>query len=220
MSFGESFLLLVATAILTGLLVPIVKGYVDDRKLEKQRKFDDERLRAQQRYEEELARQTKVIDAQAQLLNDLAEVLWDFEKKLLKISYYANVDRNKYEEAFREYDKESWTVLSRIQALSSEVRRLASPTIQHQLDKLYLVFVGPDVDYRIMSLWHLDQVSEAGSSANVEERNASWRRFHNFVFGSLRGEIESVLANLANELRLSGGGPPRTLSEDGGATRS
>jgi hypothetical protein len=218
MSFGESFLLLVATAILTGLLVPIVQGYIDDRKLEKQRKFDDERLRAQQRYEEELARQTKVIDAQAQLLSDLAEALWDFEKKLLKVSYYANVDRAKYEEAFREYDKESWTVLSRIQALSSEVRRLASPAIQHRLNELYLVLVGPDVDYRIMSLWHLDQVAEEGSGANVEERNASWHRFHNFVFGSLRGEIEGLLADLANELRLSGGGPARPLPEDDAPT--
>jgi hypothetical protein len=112
MTFSQSVALLVLTAVLTGLLVPVVKGLIDDRKLKMQKAFDDERLRSQKEFEADLARQASVIDAQVQLLDELAEVLWGYQKLLLKVTYYAVTgNREKHDAAFNAYDDQSWDLL-------------------------------------------------------------------------------------------------------------
>jgi len=86
-SFIQSFLVLLATALLTGLLVPFVKANMDERKLRQQKLF-----------EADLARQGKVIEAQVELLENMAQMLWDFKLLALEVSYYKTYgqDQTKY----------------------------------------------------------------------------------------------------------------------------
>jgi uncharacterized membrane-anchored protein YhcB (DUF1043 family) len=56
---AHPLVILAVTARLTGLLVPLVKATMDDRKLRNQKRFDAE-----------LSRQAKVIDSQAELLSE------------------------------------------------------------------------------------------------------------------------------------------------------
>jgi hypothetical protein len=49
------------------------------------RAFEDGRLRAEKQFEAEFARQTKIIDSQAELLDDLAKTLWSFEELVLRL---------------------------------------------------------------------------------------------------------------------------------------
>jgi hypothetical protein len=198
MTFGQNILLLLLTALLTGLLVPIVKGFVDDRKLEKQKRFDDERLRSQKRFEADIARQAKVIDAQAQLLDELAEVLWGYQKLLLRITYYAVIgDPDKHRVAFIEYDDHSWDLLGSLLALISKTRRLASADIQDRLERLYQSFVI-EVDHTVL------QLRRTASSRDGAD-DEGWRRLQNYLFGEIRQEIDAVLTALAAQLRLSEG---------------
>jgi hypothetical protein len=156
MTFAESAILLVLTAVLTGLGVPYVKGRIDDRKLEKQKVFDDERDRAQTRFEAGLARQTKVIEAQAQLLDELAETLWGYQKLLLKITYYAVTGNSeKHRAAYSEYDDQSWDRLGTLLGLISKSRRLASVEVHDRLDRLYWKLVV-ELDGKVISLSRKD----------------------------------------------------------------
>jgi hypothetical protein len=195
MSFAESAILLVLTAVLTGLGVPYVKGRIDDRKLEKQKVFDDERLRAQTRYEAGLARQTKVIEAQAQLLDELAETLWGYQKMLLKITYYAVTgDKEKHRAAFLEYDDQSWDALETLLGLISKSRRLASVEVHDRLERLYWTLVF-ELDNEIISLSRKD--ADDGVVAQ------GWSQLQSRLTGDIRAEIDGVLADLAAQLRLS-----------------
>jgi hypothetical protein len=80
MSFSQDFLekvfLLTLTAGVTGFLIPYVFKIIDERKGQKQKEIDDRRLREQKLYEAALLRQNKVIDAQVQLLDNLANLIW------------------------------------------------------------------------------------------------------------------------------------------------
>lgn len=184
------------TAVLTGLGVPYVKGRIDDRKLEKQKAFDDERLRAQTRFEAGLARQTKVIEAQAQLLDELAETLWGYQKMLLKITYYAVTGNSeKHRVAFREYDDQSWDRLGTLLGLISKSRRLASVEVHDRLDRLYWKLVI-ELDGEIISL-------SRGDADDGVMDSPAWRKLQNSLTNEMRAEIDGVLADLAAQLRLS-----------------
>jgi hypothetical protein len=184
-TFGQSVMLLVLTAVLTGLLVPIVKSFVDAGTLKRQKESDAER-----------ARQASVIDAQIQLLDELASVLWGHQKMLLRITYYATTgNREKHDEAFRAYDDQSWDSLGSLLALISKTRWLASSEIQGRLEQLYLQLVG-EVDGGILRLREADAGRDAMDTAG-------WRVMANLFFGELRMEIEAVLTSLAQQLRLA-----------------
>ena len=66
--FVEKLVLLFLTAGLTGFLVPLLFRRIDERK-----------HRQQKLYEADLARQAKIIDAQVKLIEDLAELVWDYQ---------------------------------------------------------------------------------------------------------------------------------------------
>ena len=126
-SFVQGLLLLLATAGLTGLLVPVIKGRIDDRKLREQKIF-----------ESDLARQSKVIEAQAKLLDDLSDLLWGFLLLSLEVTYYAiQGNDEKYESAWQKYDQKSWEYFGTIRAAISRARRLTAPNTHQALLGVY-----------------------------------------------------------------------------------
>jgi hypothetical protein len=128
MMLRDSIVLLVLTVVLIGLLVPTVKEIIDRSSLHKQQESEDRRRREEKKYYADLARQGKVIESQAQLLDHLAGMFWHLWKMLLRIVYYRTLqkDRDKHDAAFKAYDDESWDLMADIKAEISRARRLAS----------------------------------------------------------------------------------------------
>jgi hypothetical protein len=203
-TLGESIILLVITAGLTGLLIPLVKELIDRGRLAKQNRFEDERLKAQKRFEADLARQTKIIDAQADLVDNLAGTLWAFEKLILRVTYYgAAGDFEKFRSAFTKFDDEAWDLLAQVLAANSKARRLASPEAQNRLVKLYAYLVT-DVAPQLEPL--RGSRPTEGGRLSAELRDAC-HRLNRAVYEEVAAEIDDVLTNFANEFRLSV--PPR-----------
>jgi hypothetical protein len=179
--FLQGLFLLVVTAGLTGLLVPMIKGRLDDRKYRDQKVF-----------ESELSRQEKVIDAQATLLKDASEVMWSFYLLSLKVTWYAaSGNEERFDAAWQEWDQESWLLFGRLRAEISKARRLTSPTIHAELLNVH------DIWFRRFSL----QLEEM-----VRQRNLGTGEsvaFHNRTYLENTQLIDDALTHLAEELRLN-----------------
>ena len=103
LTLGESLILLVVTAALTGVLAPIVVQITNRRRLNEQRLFD-----------EELKRETAFFEAQAQFLKELATI-WDYLEKALAVSYAAHLSTpERFKQVWEAYDEESFALLGRI----------------------------------------------------------------------------------------------------------
>lgn len=100
MSLSDNLILLATAAGLTGVLVPTLKAIVDWIGRRMQAKRD---------------RQAKVLENQAQLLEDLAALLWRYWKLALEVAYYGRQtsegNRQKFVAARERYDsQESWDI--------------------------------------------------------------------------------------------------------------
>lgn len=181
-SFIQSLLLLVTTAALTGVLVPLIKGYMDDRKFRQQKLF-----------EAELARQGKVIEAQVQLLERLAQLLWDFQLLAIAVTYYKTLpDEKRYQPAFDEYDKQSWVFFSKIRTEISKARRLTSEKTYQGLLKYY-------------EEWLMKNDSALMSLVKRRASHEDWLDHHNLLFNGAE-ETDKIMTQLAEEFRLVGHG--------------
>jgi hypothetical protein len=216
-TLGQNLILLLVTAALTGLLVPIVKDLIDQRRLAKQSVFEDERLRAQREFEAELARQTKIIDAQAELLDELARTLWGFEKLVLRFTYYgAGGDFNKFVQAFDTFDSEAWDLLADLLAVTSKARRLAPPEAHEKLQGLYRELVE-EVSPAVEPMRHFKADCESTLSA---DQRAECLRLNRLVYDHLAPHIDEVLAGLADDFRLSARQPTEQIAGVGNSTPS
>ena len=75
-SFLEKALLLVLAAVLTGILVPVVKSKMDRATFERQRTF-----------EAQLGRQSDVIKAQTKFLTDFSNYIWEYHMISQRVSF-------------------------------------------------------------------------------------------------------------------------------------
>jgi hypothetical protein len=179
-SFIEAVGILVLTAMLTGLLVPIIKGRMDARK----------------------AQQTKIIDAQAELLDGLTEILWEFRMLVSQIAYYRERgDTERYGAAFKAYDRRGWDVFARFRTLVSIGRRLTSGTVHTDLMRLYEKTLTP-IDEEINELAGQDRESLRLEGTLLVDIDEKWQALHDRIRFKLTDELEAVLIRLALELRL------------------
>jgi hypothetical protein len=179
--FLQGLFLLVVTAGLTGLLVPAIKGRLDDRKYRDQKVF-----------EADLSRQEKVIDAQAALLKDASEVMWSFYLLSLKVTWYAaSGNEERFDAAWQEWDEESWLLFGRLRAEISKAHRLTSPTIHAELLNVH------DFWFRKFSL-ELERMVRRRNLGTDESVD-----FHNRTYRENTRLIDDALTHLAGELRLN-----------------
>lgn len=193
-TFLENLLLLLITALLTGLLVPLVKAQMDDKKYRQQKQF-----------EAQLARQSKVIESQVTLLENLSQLLWEFHFSCLEVSYYAqNASyKKRYNEAMKEYDRKSWVLMTKIGTEIGKAQRLVSDGAYAKLKDFYDRWMI-DVDNKISALNH--------RKASPEE----WRIHHYSVFREGDKKIDEVLGLLARELRLEAPQPSTKVNSASG----
>src|SRR5262249_13958543 len=114
--FLEKVVILLLTALLTGLVAPYVLKRIDDAKSVQQKIL-----------EADLARQAKVIEAQSKFLDDITETLWNWRYLSMKVAYYGMGDQGpSYAAARKGYDLQIWEVLKRLRNQINKSCTLAS----------------------------------------------------------------------------------------------
>ena len=90
----QNLILLVATALLTGLLVPYINSKIADNKFRKQKLF-----------EAEIARQNKIIDSQDELLSELEKLLNTFKVNAVAVAWHKikSKDNKLYQKSRHQY---------------------------------------------------------------------------------------------------------------------
>lgn len=178
--FLENVFLIVLTALLTGFGIPYVLGRIEERKLLERKKFDAD-----------LVRQSKILEAQSKLLEDLSGLLWKWRYLGKKVVYYGaekNVER--YDLAKKQYDESIWDIINEFRAEISRSRRLVSERAYKRLDSLYNYVVG-DVDMQISSITRMEQ-------PDVEKSLELGKRFTDEV----SKKLDDAIDDLASELNL------------------
>jgi hypothetical protein len=178
-SLSDNLILLVATAGLTGVLVPTLKIIFDWIGRKMQAKRD---------------RQARVLETQAQLLEDLAALLWGYWKLALEVAYYGRQtsegNQQKFLASRERYDsQESWDIGRNIRIEASKAHRLInSPVVYKELDQL-CIFVVEDLDRRLIGI--------------EDSSRHEWDKFYLDLRDKVRPRIDHVLLAVARDLGLS-----------------
>jgi hypothetical protein len=178
-SFVEHALLLILTAVLTGLLVPFINAILADQKFREQRRF-----------EAELARQAKIIDAQNELLGELEKIVYGFQLRALALAWYKTQDKNsaKYQESLKAYEDSSWVFFSDMHTRLGKARRLTSPKVYEELERFYSAL--RELDSNLVKLVRKDTTEE------------EWKAFSALIQQS-GGQTEHIMNLLAQDYGLS-----------------
>jgi hypothetical protein len=150
---GSFFKNLVLSLLLLGvssLLIPAVLKQIDDRKF-----VDQQRLQA------ELLRQDKIIDEQAEVLDTLAMVFWDYEQYAADVLYsrderYGQDDW--HQRAVDAYYLESGPLLGKMRAEISTLLRLAPRPTYESFLRLYEEEILP-LDSCLLELMKIEAAS-------------------------------------------------------------
>lgn len=180
--FWEKFGLLLATAALTGLLAPLVLKEIEDSK-----------ARELRTHEAALARQSKVIDAQSQFLEDLSEAAWKWRYLSMKVISTSSFEKiYSFDAAVSEYRVNIWSVLSRLRHQASKARWLVSEASHLQLVALYDEIVAFDSSLELVLIARI----------SVEERSDRLTKLHEQLRGPLTRKIDTILDQVARETKL------------------
>jgi hypothetical protein len=199
-SFLKNLLLSALLLGLSSLLIPAVLKQIDDRK------FID-----QQRYQAELSRQDKIIDAQSEVLDNLAASFWDYELYAADVLYshderYARGDW--HQRAVDAYYLKSGPVLGKMRAEISTLLRLAPRPVYESFLRLYedevLTF-----DSCLLELMKIEAASAGGPeptgcvASEGKFYGASWNTLADYVFQqNLAGQADRQLESLAKSFGL------------------
>jgi hypothetical protein len=184
----------------SSLLIPAVLKQIDDRKA-----ID------QQQYQEQLARQDKIIDAQAEVLDTLAASFWEYEGYAADLLYSQDesVGRDDWHErAIDAYYLESGPVLVTMRAQISRLLRLAPRPTYESFLRLYEDEVLP-LDSCLLELMKLEAASSADTlptgcvSSEGKFYGASWDTLASYVFEQeLAAQVDRELESLAKAFGL------------------
>jgi hypothetical protein len=173
----DSLILLAATAVLTGLLVPVIKGRMDDRRTAVQRQAN-----------EDLQRDSRFVDAQTELLDRLSTDLWRIAGKILAVSYYAAWgSRDQFGSAWNTYDATSFDEMFELRANVSRAERLLSRAAHEQLAGLHAWWQS-ELDFRLSTM------------ARGAETEDAWNAFHREVGTELFHRTDTTLKTIARDV--------------------
>lgn len=171
---------IVVTAILAGLLAPLLL-----------RMFENRKAIALKHLEASLARQAKLIDAQAGLLDELNQGLWNWRYQAMRLSHAGtSADRDALAAAWALYDAACWASLHAIRVQTSRARRLVSQSAHQELLGLYEQIVG--LDRRLSAALALDEEAQQRTFVELNQE----------VYQQLSEAIDEALHRVATEVRL------------------
>jgi hypothetical protein len=171
-----------AFGLMGGIVGPIIQGTI-------QRAGDLNKLKL----EAELTRQTKVIDAQNKLLNNITSALWDWRYISISMTYYGRSNQKDiYDKYWKEYDENIWKKLNTIRSLISQSRRLVSEPIFWRLRDFYIIVVELD-----------KQISSAATENDIEKKSHAFSLLNKRIYGEISDEIDKILFEMGSGLALN-----------------
>ena len=180
-SFIEKTLLLLATAALSGFLIPIVTQEIASRNYEQQKRFDAE-----------LTRQGEIIQAQVGLLEKLSDLVWEYQLLVIDVSYYQSFENEDYYvAAVSKFNENSGPLLGKIRAEISKALRLTSFETYEDLKALYYDNLINNID------------AQLGYLIAIGGTKDEWSNFNLYAVYGLSDEVDNVLSSLAIEIQLS-----------------
>jgi hypothetical protein len=181
-AFIRNVCLLLLTALLTGLLVPYLLKVIDNRKAMRQQ----ERASA-------LARQAKIIEDQAQFLDNLAVELWKWRYMSIRLTYYGGQGMwDRFKEADDTYNREFWEVLHHIRSQIGRAKRLISDHAYQRLLSLY--------KNEIINLDN--QICNARNEKSEFGQRAAFVELNEYIFENVTAKIDEELDELSSEIKL------------------
>jgi len=182
--FIENVGLLVLTASLTGVLVPLIFRRIDERKFQRQKTF-----------EAELARQNTIIDAQAKFIERLSDALWEYQLLALGVTYYYLVDNQEiYNKVAEIYYESTAPALIKIRSEISKSLRLVPLQQYKELKRFYyeeLLMIEQEVTT------HIEQERRGSSPPQ-----SSWSELNQKLAYSLSDRVDKIINGLAEQLDL------------------
>lgn len=210
MGFSQKFLenatLLLLTAGLSGVLVPLLFRWIDER-----------RHRLQKLLEAEIARQAKIIDAQVDLIEDLSTLLWEFQLLLIAVPYYRQFKvRDLYTPALNAYHERAGEILGRIRAEISKSLRLV-PQPMFQRIKAFYYDELLRIDMKLTSLAdrstlykqnvELSEFQRSIVNTSSELDDEAWSELHRFAVHELSEHVDQLIDDLAKAIELKSAEP-------------
>ena len=184
--FTQSIVLLLLTALLSGLGVPIVINIVQARS-----------QRRAKVHEAELARQSKVIEQQEALIHKLADLLWEFQLAIIAPLYYHQFDNvEAYESAKKRYLDDAGRLLGLIRAEIGKAVRLTSPEMWSTLKELYYSELLV-LDSKVTQL-----LLKGESEYVMGRRSPNWGETQKYILESFAKRLDSTVDQLSVDLGL------------------
>jgi hypothetical protein len=183
-NFAQNVTLLALTAVVTGFLVPYILKEIESRKTLEQKDR-----------EAALARQEKLIDSQAALLDSLSQILWKWRYVCMRVAYYgAEGMENQFDQAACTYDDEVWDIFDSFRGEISRSRRLISEDAYAKLLRIY--------KEQLVAL-DLELKQARAQTASQLSRRAAFLDLNRRIYDETSRVIDDVLNDLAIELKLS-----------------
>ena len=132
-SFWEKIALLLATAIVSGIVVPLIIKQTDDSR----------------------ARRTAVTQAQEQLFREVSETMLTFQTLALDVSWYGTPgtrDEENQRKAYARYNERAVDLVARWRSQAARSKTLTSPEVSKKLEAMLAEFFK-NQDSPIVSLW-------------------------------------------------------------------
>jgi hypothetical protein len=143
--------------------------------------------------EADLARQSKLIDAQAKFLDDISRYLWEWRYLSIRVAYYGSHNKSDvYESAWKEYDKDIWIKLNQVRSLISTSYRLVTNNKYNDLKKFYEYMV--DLDKKI---------SKVSTISNIDDRSKSFNIINSIIYEDVSNRIDRLIFGIGLEFGLN-----------------
>lgn len=192
-SFVEKAGLLLLTALLSGVLIPLCFMYLEARSTTRERIQAQQASERARQLEADRERDKAILEAQSEMLMQFSDVLMTYETLALDVSWYGTPDIDNdamLAAAYQRYSEQTPELLTRWRLQASRASILVDPLIAQKMS-LFLMDVMAEQDL------NLNRLYSQGASA------PDWQQQH---------EISNEMLNRANGLF-------RELAEDIGITR-
>ena len=176
--FIEKILLFLVTAGLTGFLIPVVTQNIAHKQLLEQRL-----------YETELTRENAIIEAQIKLIENLSDLLWEYQLLAIEVTYYQpHEDQTNYIAALADYDKRTGDLLGELRSEISKSLRLTSLDTYNLLTEMYYSeLIEIDVNLRML----------------IEGQSEDWHTFNQYLVYELSEKVDQLIYDLSIEMGLT-----------------
>lgn len=181
-SFVEKLVLLLVTAILSGILVPLTINYVSFRTAAREKEREARR-----------ARDDSILQAQSKLLDEFSETALTAMTLALDVSWFktqAAANDEYHKKAFARYSDRIVDLVAKWRALASRAQTLTSPAVSRKINAFLAMFFN-EIDTPLNQLYNK-------SAATTED----WQRQHETNERTI-SDANRLIAEISHDLGLS-----------------